>query len=697
MSQAGFERELSALRLDLESRDDEVRRLATESLLALPTELSLSLLVESLGDSSWRVRKAAVDQLAGSIGRPEVVRALIEALADESNSGRRNSALEALVGGGADVVAAAVDGLGTDDVDVRKQLVDTLAGIGDERAREPLLRCLRDVDPNVRGAAADALGAIGGAEVEAPLEQHAADAEENPLVRVSALRALAALQVEISPERLGDALDNPVLRPQAYAVLAHHGESSTFEVLLEGLKKRGRSTRAAAISALVEQVALATPDETVRIGKLREASAADPDLLPWVAGEVNRGELTLRLRFVQFLSLLAEPAAVVPIVEASCDPAVAEVGLPELRGFGEVATRELAAAWAELSQPARVVACRVVATTGGREAAELLESALEEREPELRMAAASAAAALGIESAVPILLQRIDWLGLDEDAESDEERAELTEALRSFANPVNSDPGVSERTLEFLAAKLDGSIAVRLAIARAIGSAGGQGDAIATRLLKDPSARVRRAAIRALARSDSSTVIEALRLALADETASVRAAAARELARTGDPAVVEDLARLAREEEPDVRAVALTSIARLASDCRDPKIVGEVLELVGSVDTRSATVAIGAVEALDAIATAEAGRLALVFLQREEPELLQLAIGCVGRHADRAVLSELLPLVSHSSWSVRAETIRVLGERGFVPAVTAIMRRQEREQHELVREAILGALRRMEA
>lgn len=108
MSAAGFEREISALRLDLESRDDEVRRLATESLLALPSEVSLPLLVESLGDASWRVRKAAVDQLAGSMHVSEVVQSLIGALSDQTNSGRRNSALEALVSGGADVVGAAI-------------------------------------------------------------------------------------------------------------------------------------------------------------------------------------------------------------------------------------------------------------------------------------------------------------------------------------------------------------------------------------------------------------------------------------------------------------------------------------------------------------------------------------------------------------------------------------------------------------
>ena len=49
---------------DLRSTDDEVRRLAVERLTVLPSVEAIRLLVERLGDSSWRVRKAAIDRLA---------------------------------------------------------------------------------------------------------------------------------------------------------------------------------------------------------------------------------------------------------------------------------------------------------------------------------------------------------------------------------------------------------------------------------------------------------------------------------------------------------------------------------------------------------------------------------------------------------------------------------------------------------
>jgi HEAT repeat protein len=54
-------------------------------------------------------------------------------------------------------------------------------------------------------------------------------------------------------------------------------------------------------------------------------------------------------------------------------------------------------------------------------------------------------------------------------------------------------------------------------------------------------------------------------------------------------------------------------------------------------------------------------------------------------------------VVSHPEWSVRAEAIQVLAERGVVRAVPVILRRLETEQDEFVRDAMLRALEKLEA
>ena len=124
-----------------------------------------------------------------------MVEALIVALSDGDNPGRRNSAVEALVRCGPETIPALVETLESSDVDVRKLAVDTLAGIGDESARDALNEMLCDPDSNVRAATADALGIIGGAAVPAQLTQLALDGEQDRLVRLSASIATVMLNV----------------------------------------------------------------------------------------------------------------------------------------------------------------------------------------------------------------------------------------------------------------------------------------------------------------------------------------------------------------------------------------------------------------------------------------------------------------------------------------------------------------------
>ena len=148
-------REQASIVRDLADADEEIRRLAVERLSALPAREGIPRLVESLGDASWRVRKAAVERLVDSSEAAAVADALIKSLADGDNPGRRNAAVEALVACGSVVVPRLIEAMGTDDIDVRKLVVDVMAGIGEPSARGSLIATLSDLDANVRAAAAD--------------------------------------------------------------------------------------------------------------------------------------------------------------------------------------------------------------------------------------------------------------------------------------------------------------------------------------------------------------------------------------------------------------------------------------------------------------------------------------------------------------------------------------------------------------
>ena len=69
------------------------------------------------------------------------------------------------------------------------------------------------------------------------------------------------------------------------------------------------------------------------------------------------------------------------------------------------------------------------------------------------------------------------------------------------------------------------------------------------------------------------------------------------------------------------------------------------------------------------------------------------AVRCLGQHGEVAHVAEvLLPLVTHSDWSVRAEAIEVLAARRVARAAPAILRLLETESDPFVREAVLRAL-----
>ena len=59
-------------------------------------------------------------------------------------------------------------------------------------------------------------------------------------------------------------------------------------------------------------------------------------------------------------------------------------------------------------------------------------------------------------------------------------------------------------------------------------------------------------------------------------------------------------------------------------------------------------------------------------------------------------MEDLLPLVAHDHWLVRAETVQVLSDRSVVRAVPALLRRLEAESDDFVRDALLRALARLE-
>jgi HEAT repeat protein len=693
------ERERQSVLLDLASSDEEVRRLAVERIASLSTDEAIAQLVERLGDASWRVRKTAVERLVSLPERQQVAGALIASLADGENSGRRNAAVEALMRCGSPVVEQIIESLAVRDTDVRKLLVDVLAGIGDPRAVTRLVRLLSDEDPNVRAAAADALGAIGGEDAVHALGATAIRVEEAELVRFSALRAMAMLDVPLRAAELAPVLDDPVLRPAAFALLGREDDEEAVAILIKGLVSSSQVTREAAMRSLLQLVGRVDGSRATNLAnEIREAARGFPPLTASAIAHLEDADLSTRLVLVQFLGILGGTEVVVPLLFAGRDEALAEVTLSTLDALGGVAERAIHAAWSTLDAVSRAHACQLFGRCEGDGSAARLLAALGDIHTDVRIAAIRAIGRRRIGSALPLLVGRLEAVAVEDELDSEEEIHSLADALIAMAQPdPGAETGLAGRVVELLCSSLDAaSESQRIAVARVLGQTGRREDATRVEfLLKDPSAGVRRAAVDALARLDVNAAPDSLRLALADESPQVRIAAARALGASTAFDAIDDFRRLASDEDERVRAAAVRSLCLRFASSADVERRAVTLEIVDASLEDEATVALAAVEALREVGPPAALRAARV-LAREEPELLQEAIRCVGSHAEGEGLELLLPLVAHPQWSVRAEAIQMLAERGVAKAVPPILRRLDTEQDEFVRGVILTALTRLE-
>jgi HEAT repeat protein len=698
MSAALTTRERQAILDGLDSPDAEVRRLSAEQLLLLPMGEAVAALSRCLGDVDWRVRKTAVERLVRCHHERPVQEMLVRSLADGENPGRRNAAFEALVGCGARMTPRLVLELGNDDVDVRKQVVDALAAIGDPASRIPLRESLDDADANVRGAAAEALGVVGGDDDIAPLLALATRAGEEVLVQLSALRALSDMGVSVGVASLGDALERPLLRPAALELLGHSADPMAIDALLKGLGSGRRSSREGAISALLRRLSQLDDEEAEDLAaRMRSAALANESLIDRCCERLEQAELGACIALIQFLGLVGDHRAVLPVLRAGRDEAIEELSDRTLVAMGAPLLEALEVGWDSLDAGLRVRACRLLGRVGGEGAERLVASALTATDPALRCAAAAAIGDAGFFDRIPELVQQLETTARERDFDGEEEIEQMIGAIVALAeHPDASRTGADLKLVELLASRLAGaSEPLRLAIAQVIGCLGCEPDeALVGYLLKDPSPGVRRAAVQTLERVAFDRACEALRLALGDEAGAVRIAAVRVLGRHARAEAAEDLARQMGDEDTRVVSAALKAWGRIHWD-RDGSVEG-LEEVLAPALAREALVALAAIEALTEIGGAQAARLAATTLGRPEPELVKAGVACVGAHGDEATLSELLPLLAHDDWSVRAEVVQVVAVRAFRKGLPAVLRRLELEDDPFVREVVLRTVEQLE-
>jgi HEAT repeat protein len=154
----------AALR-DIASGSPKARAMAAHALgdVEDPVERrrAIDALVRALDDDRSEVRAEAASSL-GELAEPAVLPHLVKRLGDGAAPVRQNAAIALGSLGVAEAFEPLADALRDGAPDLRFQAATSLAEVDPKRAFEPLLAALGDADAQVVGAAALALGAIGG-------------------------------------------------------------------------------------------------------------------------------------------------------------------------------------------------------------------------------------------------------------------------------------------------------------------------------------------------------------------------------------------------------------------------------------------------------------------------------------------------------------------------------------------------------
>ena len=301
----------------LKSPDEEVRRIAVTSLADNSHDSVLELLDQALGDESWRVRKAAVQAFRAFPDRGLSARALINALTDPDNAGRRTAAMEALISMGKEATSYLLDSVRHPDEDVRKFIVDILGEIKDSRAVEALLPLTRDPAENIKLAAIEALGSIGGD--QAFEELLILLASDNVSVQFGVLHALSQIGNPIPLASIRPLLSKKILRRAIYDALGHTRDLEAVNLIVDGLTDSGKSARQAAARALhrlaTDSMLEAAAEQAVKKRLARESLAPFAEFIE--GNHIHTKRATIKL-----LSMIGTPEAMKILIRAADDDTV---------------------------------------------------------------------------------------------------------------------------------------------------------------------------------------------------------------------------------------------------------------------------------------------------------------------------------------------------------------------------------------
>jgi HEAT repeat protein len=643
---------IDALRRDSQDQNSDVRQKVARILMERSDVESLNLLVKLAGDPDWRVRKAAIEGLEANPSE-DVVKALIPALYDQGNAGRRNAAADALRAIESRALPYLLFELNrVTDSDGKIAIATVLGDIPSDESVGALLPLLSHEDVNVASAAIVALGKLNRREAIPSLI--AVLSGSNPWLHYHAIETLGRLKaIEALP-----------------AIVACDQNAALKKAILEAAGSIGGF---GSIDLLASRLPTSpTPDFPLLQAFVSIDDAPRPRLV------AERERVYLRRKFRENSPPGAAAALALALKKTERPDRKAHL----LRALGWIGSPD--------SLP-------VMLSALGSETSDAAERALEDFGPGSDSALLSLLSPSADEQKAEIALKLLATrarpemlfpvLGLlEHDSATVRRRAvELLARIADgramdyvIAHLGDSDAGVDTAAVEALAALVRKHPEQRDPVQKKVSHAAGSSDALtranALSLLfeigsedfrakvstasKDEDAVVRARAVTLAARSLDVSLTPLFDHALADESTLVRQAAVIAIGSTAMPSTRRE-AILASLQDDDlwVRAAACRALGQTGG-------TGDAKRLCEMAEKGEAPERIAALESLGKLGGEEAWGSIARSLEDPDPEIRQAALAAVAETDSPEAERELDRRSADPDWRLRATALEALGRRG---------------------------------
>jgi HEAT repeat protein len=620
----------------------EIRRQAVENMKGMRDSDCIPHLIRGMQDSSWRVRKAAVDILFQDYSTVQYIEALIGLLHLEDNAGARNSAMEALIKLGRKATVHLIAAFRTPNKDVRKFIIDVLGEYKDNRSLDLMLEALRDEDENVRATAVEHLGKIGEVSVVDAL----IDILENGELWTAypAADALGRIGNKIAVPHLIGALDKKPLREPVLKALGLLADPSAVAKVVSLLEDGSKNVQEQALMSIGRAYHGGVNAELIA-GKLKSVlgDKAIQHLLKYAWSSKRE----VRISAILLLGLMKDEAAYGPLLDISQEDEFADDVKNALVFIGRGKPESLL----DLFRTDNFQKLRFISEIAGKIGSpvyyDILEELLENGDGHVRALAALSISKLGRKQAIPKLLNLLT------DSYEDVQESAVN-ALGNLADLLDARELLfllksENRFLRRNTARLLGKMRAGTAVSD-LGFA-----------LKDEEVMVRKAVVEALSSIGTAEAVRHLTCSLTDEESDIRISAILSLGKIGGAGILDSLLILASDPDDFVRVSAAKALGELNDD-------RAVKTLINLLSDRSGFVTTAAIESLRAFRGNDSRDAILDMLSSDDEEIKRTAISAL--EGFKGVDDRLISFLRDPDWASRIAAVRVLG-RSSRPEVRA--------------------------